>query len=291
MQQLALDAFQQHLHSIDLPYRFSSPALEDPRNAALWIDGQGDLAGWAVMQLPFWTVDLACRPREVAQLYPLMLQWAGRRAGELNAEGAGREAWYIAIFSDQQEQIGILEEFGWESQADAPVDPWSKVWLQHAGVQAVPSTSAPVGHTIRPLHCQTEVQAYVDLHRNVFQTKNMNLAWRQRTLKHPACQPQLNLMVENSSEDLCGFFIGWLGQVDGRVYGQVEPMGVSPDFQGAGLGRALLSEGLKRMYELGAGSVFVETDFFRSPALALYERCGFAIRRTLPVFRKNFLLP
>ncbi|MEM5774577.1 MAG: GNAT family N-acetyltransferase, partial [Anaerolineaceae bacterium] len=118
-----------------------------------------------------------------------------------------------------------------------------------------------------------------------------NIAWRQRTLKHPACQPQLNLMVEDSSGDLCGFFIGWMAQVDGRLYGQVEPLGISPAFQGAGLGRALLSEGLKRMYELGAGSVFVETDFFRGPALALYERCGFAIRRTLPVFRKDYTLP
>ncbi len=291
MQQLALEYFTHQLHSIDLPYRFSSPALEDTHNAALWMDEQGNLAGWAVMQLPFWTVDIACRPDAVPQLYPLILQWAAQRGAELNAEGAEREAWFIPVFENQQEFICILEEYGWVSQADVAVDPWSKVWMQHAGVQAVPSTPAPVGYTVRPLRCDTEIDEYVDLHRSVFETKNMNLAWRRRILDHPACQPQLNLMVENPGGELCGFFIGWLEQVDGNLFGQVEPMGISPAFQGAGLGRALLSEGLKRMYELGAGSVYVETDYFRGPALALYERCGFVIRRKLPVFRKDFPLP
>ena len=65
-----------HMHVTDLPYRLSSWALDDPENAGLWFDTSGELAGWAVMQFPFWTIDDRCAPADTAGLLLLMLDWA-----------------------------------------------------------------------------------------------------------------------------------------------------------------------------------------------------------------------
>jgi ribosomal protein S18 acetylase RimI-like enzyme len=65
-------------------------------------------------------------------------------------------------------------------------------------------------------------------------------------------------------------------------------MGVHPAFQGLGLGRALLTETLRRLFAHGAAEVFVETDNYRDAAFALYESVGFQVWRDVLVFRKNY---
>ena len=78
---LARKSSQLVLHSIDLPYRLSSWALDEPQNTCLWEDEDGSLVGWVVLQTPFWTVDFALHP-EYTGLLPELLAWADGRARE-----------------------------------------------------------------------------------------------------------------------------------------------------------------------------------------------------------------
>ena len=78
-------------------------------------------------------------------------------------------------------------------------------------------------------------------------------------------------------------------EVNGRLYGQIEPLGVSRDFRSLGLGKALLSDVLGRLYARGAEKVFVETDSTRNAALSLYESAGFHVIRDVLVYRKDFV--
>jgi len=48
-------------HVLDLPYRLASWALDEPRNAALWEDEHGHLVAWAVLQTPFWAIDVSAQ--------------------------------------------------------------------------------------------------------------------------------------------------------------------------------------------------------------------------------------
>ena len=61
-----------------------------------------------------------------------------------------------------------------------------------------------------------------------------------------------------------------------------------PDFRHLGLGRAILQEGLRRLYAQGVQEVFVETDNYRDAAFALYESVGFRVVREVLVFRKDY---
>jgi GNAT superfamily N-acetyltransferase len=74
----------------------------------------------------------------------------------------------------------------------------------------------------------------------------------------------------------------------GETRGQVEPMGVREDLRGIGLGRAILSEGLRRLHRLGATGAFVETARYRGPALALHESIGFRVLHDVWICRKDY---
>lgn len=62
MRALVEAAPEKHLHVIDLPYRFSSWALDEPEQASLWRTPSGGLHAWAWLQTPFWALDFAQHP-------------------------------------------------------------------------------------------------------------------------------------------------------------------------------------------------------------------------------------
>jgi ribosomal protein S18 acetylase RimI-like enzyme len=86
----------------------------------------------------------------------------------------------------------------------------------------------------------------------------------------------------------------------GYIFGQAMPdysnravrmaylvsIGVHPDHQGAGWGRALLTRWLRGVYESGARAVELDVDAENSGALALYKSLGLRFIRQEDVYRK-----
>jgi len=278
----------EHLHILDLPYRFSSWALDDAANAGLWFTPEGRLVAWAVLQAPFWAVDHARQPDAHEDLGREVWSWADARARVLAGTPGGHPAWFVSVFSGQQDLIRELEEAGFACQSEVGEDSWSKVWMrQPAKLPA--ECSAPAGFAIRPLAGEGEVAAYVELQREVFGTDNMTVGWRSRTLRQPEYIPDLDLVVEAPDGRLAAFCIAWLDRrhPEGPA-GQIEPMGVREEMRHLGLGRALLTEALERLIQRGAKQIYVETDSFRNAALDLYEAVGFRVIRDVLVFRKDY---
>jgi ribosomal protein S18 acetylase RimI-like enzyme len=278
-----------HLHVTDLPYRFSSWALDDPGNVGLWFDLNDQLLAWVVFQTPFWTIDLAFHPQADRDLRRLLWNWADRRAHDILDTPYGHPAWFVNVFADQVETIRELESIGFTLQADVGADSWSKVFMRCYSNSAHLEVSLPAGFTIRPLVGDSEVEAYVELHRSVFGTRNMTVEWRRRTLRQPGYIPGLDLVAVTPGGRLAAFCIAWLNQdKTGEISGQIEPMGVQSDYRRLGLGRAILSENLQRTFQYGAKQAVVETDSYRNPALALYEAVGFRVFREILVYRKDY---
>jgi ribosomal protein S18 acetylase RimI-like enzyme len=65
-------------------------------------------------------------------------------------------------------------------------------------------------------------------------------------------------------------------------------MGVHPEFRGRGLGRAILTEAIRRLRGRGAERILVATDDFRDAAFALYESVGFSVIEQVLVYRKDW---
>jgi ribosomal protein S18 acetylase RimI-like enzyme len=286
---LACQSWADTLHVIDLPYRLSSWALDDPANVNLWVDEGHQLAAWAIMQSPFWTIDFVIRPSLENDLLPQVLGWADQRAREMIGTPYGHPSWFVNVFPDQLQHRRVLEHHGFSSQSDLGADSWSQVWMELKDNPKLPEVSLPVGYHLRNLAGTSEVAAYVELHQSVFESKNMTPEWRLRTLHQPGYTPELDVVIASPAGNLVAFCIGWLAQSKtGRLHGQIEPMGCRSEFRKLGLGKQVLYETILRLRTRGAQSVFVETDNYRDAAFHLYESLGFRVVREVLVYGKDY---
>ncbi|MGZ6347498.1 MAG: GNAT family N-acetyltransferase [Anaerolineales bacterium] len=275
-----------NLHVTDLPYRLCSWAFDNPDNIGLWFNEKKHLLAWAVLQVPFWEIDLVCHPAFSLSLHPEILAWADRRAIASIDTPFGHPSWYINVFAGQVDRIQNLEGTGFKPQADVGEDSLSKVLLQRSIQTVVKIYEPPLGYVVRPLAGKPEIEMYVELHRSVFESKNMTVEWRRRILNHPAYKPELDIVVESPDRRLTAFCVSWTSE--NNLVGRVEPLGCHKDYRKYALGRVALSEGLHRLQSLGAKKIFVETDNYRNTALHLYESFDFQVYRNVLVYRKDY---
>jgi len=76
----------------------------------------------------------------------------------------------------------------------------------------------------------------------------------------------------------------WFDPVN--AIGLFEPVGTLPEFQGRGLGKAVMAEGLRRMRAAGMRRAAVGFDPNNQPARALYTSLGFQAASYFTVARK-----
>jgi len=287
---LVQESPQDNVHVVDLPYRLSSWAWTSSAQTRQWVTPEGDLHAWACLQTPFWSLDLAVHPDAPPMLTGEILAWADAQARAVLSTEYGRPMWFAFAFSDQHQLIAALEAAGYESQADG-ADAWSMVLMRHTPALPGPPVELPPGFTLRPLGGLSEVGAYVDLHRRVFNSDSMTEGWRAAVLRQPAYDADLDLVIADPDDELAAFCIGWLGPNgwDNQPSGQIEPLGVADRYRGQGLGRTIAGECVRRLYAKGALDVYVETDLDRNAALPLYEAVGFRAERSVLVFRKTYV--
>ena len=148
---------------------------------------------------------------------------------------------------------------------------WSTLRFELDLQQTLPQPTLPQGFTVRPLRGLSEVKAYVELHQAAFGSEKMTVRWRKRTLAHPVYRPELDLVIANADDESVGFCVCWLWQ----DRGQIEPLGVHPDYQGLGLGRALELTALHTLRAHGARWGLVDHTSFNEKAIALSLQTGF----------------
>ncbi len=286
MSTLARQFSGDNLHVIDLPYRLSSWVFDNPDNIGLWFNEKQQLIAWAVLQTPWWTIDYVYDSAVDLNLHHEILAWAEHRARAAINTAYGHPAWFVMIFSGQVNRIYDLEQAGFQCQSNVGDDSWSSVLMRRSVEKPVKVYKPPVGFTVRSLVGENEVKDYVDLHQSVFESKNMTVDWRLRTLKHPFYKPELDIVVESPYGRLVAFCICWFDENSHE--GQVEPLGCHKDFRQYALGRVALSEGLHRLQSRGAKNIFVETDCYRNTAFRLYESFDFQVIQDVLVYRKDY---
>jgi ribosomal protein S18 acetylase RimI-like enzyme len=165
---------------------------------------------------------------------------------------------------DRAAHIPIAETLGFRID-----DGWTIVHLRRKLNGPFPETDLPDGFAFRLLRGQSEVETYVNLHQIAFGSKAMRGGWRARTLTMPQYRPDLDLFIVNEDDHPVAFCIGWMHPI--KAIGQIEPLGVQPDYQGLGLGRAVLLEGLRRLQISGATIANIDTYKYNDPAFSLYQ--------------------
>jgi len=256
-------------HLVDFPWRLSSPTLQAPENVRLYATSDGALVGFAAWQGAWAVLDFYVRPGPYRQAVETALfEWVPGRFRALDAERGRPLPYWTEAREDDSERLALIERHGYVLD-----DEYTYVMMSRPLDEPLPRSAPPGGVVIRSLAGARDVPAYVALHRRAFASTSMTTEWRTRTLSMPQYRPELDLVAVAPDEHLVGFCVGW-GAPEGDAV-QIEPLGVDPEFQGQGLGRALMLELFRRCQALGVGHVLVETESSRGPARRAYEAGGF----------------
>jgi ribosomal protein S18 acetylase RimI-like enzyme len=260
-----------HIHIVDMPYRIASVWQDHDCEIGIW-EQAGRVSAWALFQPAWWNLDYAVHPAiRGSELEQEIFAW-GQDQMHKYAWRTEEEFWgSVEIFEDSPNAGATIKNL--EAVGFTPFE-WSIFRFELDLTQKLAPVQLPKGYKVRPLQGESEVQAYVAIHQAAFDSARMTSAWRQRILQQPAYRPEMDLIVENDANVPVGFCICWL---QGDV-GQIEPLGVHPDYQGLGLGKALELSAYQTLKNHGARLIKVDHASYNENAIALSLKTGFRKR-------------
>ena len=140
----------------------------------------------------------------------------------------------------------------------------------------IPDTVPQSGYTIRSLGDESELPARSWLSWKVFHPdepdeKYEGWEWYKNVQRVPLYNRDLDIVAVAPDGELAAFCTVWVDEVTHTAV--FEPVGTHPDHQKRGLGKAVMSEGLRRAQKLGATLATVSS--YGKAAHALYESMGF----------------
>ena len=100
-------------------------------------------------------------------------------------------------------------------------------------------------------------------------------SWYHNVQRAPLYRRDLDLVAVAPDGELAAFCTIWFDDVTRTGY--FEPVGTAPEYRRHGLGKAILTEGFRRLRRLGADLAYVGS--YSSPAHALYASVGFETYR------------
>jgi GNAT superfamily N-acetyltransferase len=144
---------------------------------------------------------------------------------------------------------------------------WETTVLEYV-IEDTPAPSLPEGFSIRSVYDQDDVEKRRLVRALAFGPNYCPSHWPPASVfeemqRAPDYRQDLDLFVVAPNGDYASFCTIWLDEKN--RYGKFEPVGTHAEYQGRGLGRALLMEGFRRMAQVGATRSFMDSgnEFYR----------------------------
>lgn len=253
-------------HYYEISYRIASWSLDDTKNVALFSDKKGEIYAIFYFQFPFWSIDYFVKKDLNNRVWKeYFLPWIHGRNNEIKNSEFGHIKFHLWFTSGHEIIKSIIKP--------SQLSNWNVYHFRYnlsSEIMNIPDIED--NYTIRPIY-KNELQNYVDLHRRVFQSRNMTLGWRKKTLEMPNYDNKFDLVLEHKTEGLIGFCIFWLDLKE--KIAKLEPLGIDERFRGLNLGKAMILTGLNKLKSVGIKLVYVTTDEERPDARGIYSKVGF----------------
>ena len=167
-------------------------------------------------------------------------------------------------------RIALLERHGFRRQ------PVRSLHYVRSLATPLPDYPLPDGFSLRPVQGEAEVEDLVALHRAAFGTEHMTVEERLAIMRAPLYEPELDRVAVAPGGELAAFCI--CGFVDDRrEVGYTDPVGTHPRYQRRGLGKAMVSAGLRALRDRGARTAEVGTGSENLPMQRLAAATGFSL--------------
>jgi GNAT superfamily N-acetyltransferase len=142
--------------------------------------------------------------------------------------------------------------------------------------QAILDSAPPAGYTVRALGDESELPARSWLSWKVFHPDEpdenyQGWEWYRNVQRVPIYRRDLDILAVAPNGEFAAFCTVWFDDITRTAV--FEPVGTHPNHQKRGLGKAVMSEGLRRAQKLGATLATVSS--YSKGAHALYESMGF----------------
>ncbi len=256
----------------------------------VWEDGAGP-AALAIFEPPL-NVAFDMHPRLgfESELAAQILRWAeDQRAKLLGTEGEvpiayqmlGETTLSTEVRDSDTARIAFLELRGYER-----VERHS-VHLVRRIESPVEQPRLPSGYRFRHA-TESDIEARAELHRDawsVWGASKFSVSRYRRLRSQPVYDETLDIIIEDANERMQSYCIAWYDAAN-RV-GDFEPVGTRPATTGLGLGRAVVTEGLRRLQERGATTALIGTASVNEPATRCYAACGFELLERSYMYSKR----
>lgn len=166
---------------------------------------------------------------------------------------------------------------------------WPEIQQQRSLESDLPPVTLPAGYSIRALGDQDELPARSWLSWRAFHAKESDdqykgWEWYRNLQNAPLYRRDLDLVVQSPSGELAAFCTAWFDDVTRS--GVFEMVGTSPEHQRRGLAKAVMSEALQRLRQLGADMALLSS--YSPTAHGLFNNLGFNEVDRLEAWVKTF---
>jgi hypothetical protein len=156
----------------------------------------------------------------------------------------GQDALRLDVLKRRGYTQGKWVEHQWRRDLDAPI----------------PVTPVPPGYAVRALGDVDELPArswasWRAFHPNAPDDDYEGWEWYLNIQRCPLYRRDLDIVAVSPQDEIVAFTTAWYDDVTRSAY--FEPVGTVPEHQRRGLARAVMSEGLRRLKQLGAMRAFV----------------------------------
>jgi mycothiol synthase len=242
----------------------------------LWETEGGELVGAVMHEGERGEVSLQSHPlyREVEAE---MIEWAERKLwSQVSSTQRYLNVW---AYDNDATRQSMLYEHRYQ-----PVRTYFSHKYQRSLDGELPEVLLPEGYTLRNMREDDNLCERCYVLGRAFGGANPLCEEVYQSLQSaPGYRRDLDLVITDPTGAFAAFALVWHDRVNGT--GTFEPVGVDPDHQRKGLGRAVMFEGMRRLQALGAKIAYVTTDTAEG-ANGLYQSVGFEIADVNRVWKK-----
>lgn len=272
-----------YVHPGDLSWwLFYTEADLHPAGIYLW-EQDSRLAGWSLLSGTGRTFDVFVRPElHGRSLEAKLLLWSEETQAARLRRSHSRELSIMWVSEKDTSRRQWLDMRGFLPS------PKGMLVMQRPLAGTLPDLHLPKGFTIHQVTgdgdlCQRAMASY-----GAFGSQKTFDDYCRRMgqfMRSPVYRPDLDLVTVAEDGRYASFCILWIDPSNQEGY--FEPVGTHPDFQGQGLGKAILTAGLQRLRHLGMTRASVCVDEVNTKAIHLYKHLGFQTTHRLLTFEKN----
>jgi mycothiol synthase len=240
----------------------------------------GAMVDWVETQVARFGPTLTGRPRRldadpVAAAQPTDPEPPTDRAAA--PSGAAR-IWSVA---EETDSVRTLAELG---LSEAP-EPGYVHWCGRLDELDLTAPELPDGYALGTIQTDADIAARVEAGHAAFIGSTQTVEKYRFCRSTPLYRPALDTIVRAPDGSVAAFALGWLDPLTGGV--ELEPVGVRPDDQRKGLGRAVCRATLRTASSLGGQKVVIAAETTNPGAMALYASLGLAITARVIAYRRS----